>query len=44
MSDPALPAREVFRHFPGWAVVLFYVVTTAAMADTTRPPAKATET
>ena len=31
MMDPALPAREVFRHFPAWAVILFYAVATMAM-------------
>jgi Fe-S oxidoreductase/nitrate reductase gamma subunit len=32
MSDPVLPAREVFRHFPGGLVVFFYVVAAVAMA------------
>jgi len=31
MSDAALPAREVFRHFPGWLIVFFYVVAALAM-------------
>jgi len=31
VSDAALPTREVFRHFPAAAVVLFYVLATLAM-------------
>ena len=32
MSDPAAPAREVFRHFPGALIVLFYLISALAMA------------
>lgn len=32
MSDPVTPAREVFRHFPGALIALFYAVSALALA------------
>ena len=32
MSDAALPAREVFRNFPGILIALFYLAAGLAMA------------
>lgn len=36
MTDPVVPAREVFRHFSGGLVVFFYVVAAVAMAISAR--------
>ncbi|MEK7770513.1 MAG: heterodisulfide reductase-related iron-sulfur binding cluster [candidate division NC10 bacterium] len=32
MSDPVIPAREVFRNFPGVLIALFYLAATLTMA------------
>ncbi|MEK7838616.1 MAG: hypothetical protein AAB328_11625, partial [candidate division NC10 bacterium] len=32
MSDPVIPAREVFRNFPGVLIALFYIAATLTMA------------
>ena len=32
MSDPVIPAREVFRHFPGALIALFYAASVLALA------------
>ena len=32
MSDPVTPAREVFRHFPGALIALFYAASVLALA------------
>lgn len=31
MTDAVVPAREVFRHFPGYLVVVFYAISMVAM-------------
>lgn len=31
MTDPATPAREVFRNFPAWLILVFYIAATVAM-------------
>jgi len=32
VSDPVIPAREVFRNFPGVLIALFYIAATLTMA------------